>query len=277
MTGTTGAEEAAKPLTAAAKKAAKSNQWVAYVAGGGLAAIGVFMLVMDVVYPSAPGHSATPVGLGFIAAGLLFTLAMRPLLRRRARDAAAMGEQIAERAAHVSAGLAREGKLSFYRASKAGALGGTLFLNALFAWLFVLIDSALQENRGIDIGWAGRGAALALLPISVLLSYRVARGWRYELTDSTLCIERGSRSQEVRFDAVQRATMRIVGMRSRGTHVGFQVTLTMFTASAKMALVDTLAPRRIGSKPPKELTRGDVLCWVWLNKGKALGLQNPPA
>ena len=42
----------AQPLTVAAKKAAKSNQWVAYFAGGLLVALGVFMLVMDVIYPS---------------------------------------------------------------------------------------------------------------------------------------------------------------------------------------------------------------------------------
>ena len=77
----------AQPLTVAAMKAAKSNQWVAYFAGGLLVALGVFMLVMDVIYPSAPGHSATPVALGFMAAGVVFTLCMRPLLRKRARDA----------------------------------------------------------------------------------------------------------------------------------------------------------------------------------------------
>jgi hypothetical protein len=267
----------AQPLTEAAKKAAKSNQWVAYLTGGLLVALGVFMLVMDVINPSKPGHSATPVALGFIGAGVLFTLVMRPLLRKRARDAAAMGEQIAERAGYVNAELARLGSVSFYRASKLGSLVATLLLSAFLAWLFFMIDGALQENRGIDIGWTARGLAIVLLPPFVWLCYRFTRGWRHELTDSILRVQRGSSAQELRFNEVTRATMSVVGIRVRGTHAGFQVTLQMFAESGSMTLADTLGPRPVGGEAPRELTRGDVLCWVWVHKGEGMGLREPPA
>jgi hypothetical protein len=266
-------ESPARELTEAARGAAKSNTIVGRLAGGTIVGLGLLFIGVELVHPSPPGQSAMSVGIGFVVAGTLMSLLLRYVLRKRSQDAAAMPQQLEERAQRVAHFLERHGKLTFDARPAAEARSRAIFLPLLVGVTLAVFDYGLAHKRGIDVGWA-RGLYL-LLPLAGWLAYPRFRGARYELTETSLTRRYAEQSETIAFAQVSAARTKLIRVVRAGSTVGFYVTLSLESGKARIPLADLLAARPPGAHGPygSELTAGDVLCWLWLRRTHQLGLE----
>jgi len=260
-------------LTRAAHNAAKSNERVVLFAAGLAVALGVFVVTMDFVYPSAPGHSAIPFGLSCIGIGILFGALMRPLLRKRSREALHMPEEIARRAALVDDHLGRNGLLEFRARSRGELRFSASLLFVIAAGLALSLFYVLQRDKGIVVGVPLQAALLLLFGMAAVYWYRWSRRVSYQLSQSALTLVGRDARTELRFDAVTRADLELSPYKVKGSTVGLRVLLTLHgKPAACVPLQGLIGLRRGTTKPGSELLAIDVVCWLWSRKGRELGL-----
>jgi hypothetical protein len=263
-------------LTRAARQGAKRNERLAlFVAGLGVA-LGVFAIVMDFVYPSAPGHSAIPFGLSCIGLGVLFGVAMRPLLRKRSREAARMPEEVERRGALVDERLHRSGALEFRARSRADMIFSASLLFVIAGGLELGLFYVLQRDKGIVVGAPTQAGLLLLFGLAAAFWYRWTRRVSYVLTPSSLTLVSRDERTELRFDSAIQADVKLTPFTVKGTTAGFHVLLTLRSQSARIPLQGLIGLRPSRTKPGGELLALDVACWLWTRKSGQLGLAGPP-
>ncbi len=264
-------------LTRAARRAAKSNERVVLFVTGLAVALGVFVLVMDTVYPSAPGHSAKPFGLSCIGIGILFGALLRPLLRKRTGEAGRMPDELERRGALVDECLKRNGSLQFRARSRADLRFSAGLLFIIAGGLSSMLFYALGRDKGVVVGLPAQGALLALFGVATTFWYRWSRRVSYALTDSSLTLAGRDARTELRFDAVTRAELELTPYTVKGSTVGFRVLLTLHgPPPARIPLQGLIGLRPTRTRPGSEVLALDVACWLWTRKGAQLGLTKPP-
>jgi hypothetical protein len=153
-----------RELTQAVRGAAKNNMLLGLLLGGLIVALGVVFIVVELVAPSPPGQSAVPVGIGLVVAGTLVSLLLHHVLRRRSHDAAAMTQQLEQRALRVAQHLDERAKLTFDARPAAEARSRAILLPLLVGGTLAFFDYALAHKRGIDVSWAR--VLYGLLPLA---------------------------------------------------------------------------------------------------------------